>query len=161
MKQTMKFLIVSTMFLFATANAGDCIVEGETIPKCYVKAGTNGEQPNLLIQWSMPTEREDGTTLLLSEIKKVRTYFKYPNGNWNHQSVYDGDTSLFIYRPAAQYAIRLTAFDTSSPEKESKPTPDVIVTTSDAIDPPVDIPVEVSHPVMPSGTVIRVIITFK
>lgn len=115
------------------AEPGTCLFDGKVIDNCAVIADANGNEPNVLVRWVMPTEREmciefdqnDSTVckawqpLSLDEIEKVRVYFVTPENGWSSVDVLDHRTAVALYKAPGTYDFLATTFDTDGRESKA------------------------------------------
>jgi hypothetical protein len=101
----------------ASCSGGDGGLAGES----GVSLGTLG------LSWTVPTEREDTTPLLISEIAGYRVYYGSVAGDYQNQV--DVDSSLNVAQvpalPSGTYYVVVTAIDTEG--RESLYSPEVVI----------------------------------
>ncbi len=165
-------LIVLMMVLSFQAHAdgihidnvdGNCTLpNGNIIPNCDVVPGPNGENPNILVQWTRSTQRENSEILPIEEVGGVKVYFQDVENNWwtAYDTLSATTENLFIYKPPATYSFTMTTYDTFA--KEGPPTAAIVAVVGgvtvpppppvDPGDPPIVDPVRPKPPVIISFT---------
>lgn len=147
-------MTVMTYFNMAHgAEPGTCLFTGKIINNCMEEPNAEGKEPNVLVQWTMPTSRElcleynqtqvdalkaavtDGSfvnissacvswePLALEEIDFIRVYTVTTLDVWIPVDVFNHRTAVTFYRDPGTYEIMATTVDTGG--RESLPSPRV------------------------------------
>ena len=112
-------LALILIFPLISCSGGDGGEGGTSVPPIIGALG---------FSWTTPDEREDGTTLLISEISEYRIYYGTTEGDYQSQVNIDvaSNTVEVPQLPAGTYYAVVTAVDTEG--RESLYSPEVVIT---------------------------------
>lgn len=109
--------------------AGDNTVTGSTNSSTTsTSSSSRAPKKAFKVAWNAPLQREDGSSLALSEIAEYRVYYGTKKGNYNHVIVVDGNSTLEAKDssvPAGKYYVAVTTVDSDG--RESSYSKEIIV----------------------------------